>query len=587
MSNRNGKLPLHRESPRPHAPHVRKRTVLIFFIAAIVIYLALNSYTEPQRQWKKYDGVKVSKDFLRHLGEAPLAPENTTQRTVRLFIPADGPHLNLCKTVLSAVGLGYPMPTLINWEGRFNRPDWAIAGSHIAKLESWLAAIEQLYIDGAQDDDLAILVDGHDMWFQLPPSVLIDRFNDLNKKADRRVAEEWAWLDEKDFPIRPPRQNIVVTAAKDCHPRPSSGSDAHYDHWPESPMREDLYGNETDIILPILDPARRFKNVRPRCINSGMIMGTMAALRAALQRSMEKINHAVREGRQLWSDQALFAEVMGDQFMFREWMVELGASWDGKRSVVDLDSLQPEVRDIAYSVMKDRKRYEFGIGLDYEFLTMPPTCSAEEDGEFVELNDKAAIERGSKKAGVPGDVRVLGVPRDLKRAKVQDTYPYMVPWGELELYTDFFFGNTPVAIHHNAYVDNLKEIRIRDWWERMWYYPDMRALVISNINHASRTRVVGRKEVVDQETIFYNAKAQDTVTVFEIGDPWATFDPISWEGVCQTGAEDWAEPIFGDGKGAFLLNGKAPGLEVADIPEEKTVVKEPIVVDPAAEETNP
>ncbi|OAA70581.1 hypothetical protein ISF_02555 [Cordyceps fumosorosea ARSEF 2679] len=508
----------------------------------------------------------------------------STTRRLRIFMPADGPHLNLCKSVMSSVALGYPLPILLNWKGEFNRPEWHLAGSHIAKLESLHAAIDALLSDPrgtAHEDDLAVLVDAHDVWFQLPPSVLIRRYHQINKEADKRVRDQWEKEFQRsggeDFPIPPPRQRIVVTSAKDCHPGPQSGSDPHYDHWPQSPMPAFMYGPGTDRVSgPLFDSARRFRRVRPRCVNSGMIMGTMGALRDALARSREKVAAAERAGRQLWSDQALLGEVVGEQELWREWARHLGATWDSEAGESKSVGVHRDARPVARAALEEGGNFEFGIGLDYGFATIPPTCSAEEDGYFVRLDDREQVEAESERAGVVDGVRVKGVPPELLPAAAgsndaRDAGKYRDPlrdvtWGEVPLYTDFYFGTTPVGIHHNAYVDNLKAWRIENWWERMWFYPQLRRLVSAHLitpQTGSGVRPILRlpaERTGDGEgEVVYMPPASEgrekAVTVFEPATDGgkAVFSPISWDGICQKGKKPWFEELFGDNIGPLAL----------------------------------
>lgn len=493
-------------------------------------------------------------------------------------MPADSPHINLCKSVMSAIALGYPAPILLNWGGEFNRPQWHLAGSHIAKLESFLAVIEDLLATAegedsdVSEDDLAVLVDAYDVWFQLPPSVLIERYHQLNQDADERVQRQWhdAQGLATNFPVESPRQSILVTTAKDCHPDSDSGADPHYDHWPESPMPADMYGKNTDKVLGISDPARKFRRIRPRCINSGMVMGTMGSLRDALKRSKSKIEAIASRGRQLWSDQALFGEVLGEQELWREWMRELGATWNGTVSENDLSKLNKEVRKIATAAIAG-ERFEYGIGLDYKFSTIPPTCSAEDDGSFVKLADKETVWEESHKAGVKGVPRVDEMPPELRRSK--DTTLTVGPkslskinWGDVSLYTDFYFGVTPVGIHHNAYVDNLKPTRLREWWSKMWFYPDLRRLIANNVislDRAKTARPLARlpaRSRFSDVTTYWASKADlrnRMVKVFEPSSIEATsggsYVPVEWDGICQSGKVPWHQEIFGDDKGPWQL----------------------------------
>lgn len=495
-------------------------------------------------------------------------PETGGDRRLRIFMPADSPSLDLCKTIMSSVALGYPLPTLLNWYGEFNHPEWHFGGSHIAKLESLLAVIDEILRNSQEgdshDDDLAMLVDAYDIWFQLPPSVLIRRYHQLNREADERVRQQWDGLSsqadtEAPFPVQPPRQKIIITSAKHCSPLSISGSSPHYAHWPQSPMPTDMYGETTDEVIPfMLDPARRYKNIRPRCVNSGLVMGTMGALRASLTRARDKVEAVAREGRQLWSDQSLIGEVIGDQEMWREWMRELASTWNGTASENRLSSLDPEVRRIAHAAMEGTN-FEFGIGLDYNFTTIPATCSSEEDAYFVKLNDKKAVEEETIKAGVPGGVRVDGIPPELLEGLPEGDPLRDVSWGDEPLYTDFFFGNTPVGIHHNAYVGNLKPWRLENWWDRTWFFPRLRELVLENLKptpdgDARPLATLPALKEGGEERVYRLTKAEQRdkrVLVYAPGvvESDTGFAPIEWDGVCQKGSRPWHEKLFGDGKG--------------------------------------
>ncbi|OLN94210.1 hypothetical protein CCHL11_02839 [Colletotrichum chlorophyti] len=458
---------------------------------------------------------------------------------------------------MSAVALGYPKPTILNWYGEFNRPDWHFAGSHIAKLESLLAVIDTLYEEdgNVNEDDLVLLVDAYDVWFQLPPSVLIERFHRLNREADARVRRLWEEHGlEPDFPIPPPKQNIVVTTAKDCQPDWESGSSPRYEYWPASPLSADFYGEQTDQVLSYgFDSARKYKKIRPRCVNSGMIMGTIGSLRGALRKSKEKVDKAARDGRQLWSDQALFAEVIGDQEMWRHWVRGLASTWNGFVSEDRPSELSRKVREMADAALAGEK-FEFGIGLDYDFATIPPTCSSEDDGYFVELDDAEAVSRESEKAGVPGDVRVKGIPPDLENAADPVAG---VGWGNVSLYTDFFFGTPPVGIHHNAYVFGLKPWRLENWWNLTWFYPHLRELVNTALESGRKPTPLARLPVnpdSEAEMVYWASEAGDggnSVMVFDGSSEGRKFAPITWDGVCQKGAVKWHDVIFADGKGPF------------------------------------
>ncbi|KAL6865532.1 hypothetical protein ACO1O0_001626 [Amphichorda felina] len=512
----------------------------------------------------------LTESQLSGLAVPKSSNDASTNRHLRVFMPADGPNINLCKTVMSSVALGYPLPTLLNWDGDFNRPEWHFGGSHIAKLESLLAVIEEL-LDNSQDaheDDLALMVDAYDIWFQLPPSVLIQRYHQLNREADERNQRLWedamrrhadqeeseSLKDRPVFPIPPPRQSIVVTAAKDCHPDSNSGSNPHYELWPPSPMPTDLYGDTTDVPTPSLfDTSRTHSRIRPRCLNSGLIIGTMGSLRDALRRAEEKIQVAARAGRQLWSDQALLAEVIGDQHAWRLWAQGLAATWNGTASVSRVSTLHEHVRMVGAAAVEEGTRFEFGIGVDYNFTMIPPTCSSEEDGYFAQINNKVDLMLQSEKAGVSGEVRVKDIPPELENAEDVKGGPWdEIHWGYEDLYSDFFFGVTPVGIHHNAYRNGLKAWRLKHWWPRMWFYSRLRDLVTYSLRLRNKwERVLVSLPQGDGEAIVYKAPKEESTTIFNPrreGSP-AGFEELGWDAVCQKGSTPWYDELFGDNEG--------------------------------------
>lgn len=496
----------------------------------------------------------LSQSQLENLDTPKIQNATSQERRLRVFMPADGPNINLCKTIMSSVALGYPLPTLLNWDGDFNRKGWHFGGSHIAKLESLLAVIEELLTssEDADEDDLALMVDAYDIWFQLPPSVLIQRYYQLNREADERNRKLWEESNalHASFPLEPPRQSIIVTGAKDCQPGAESGSDPHYDLWPQSPMPLDLYGDQTDKDqFAIFDTSHRFARIRPRCVNSGMIMGTMGAMRDALRRAQDKVNNVARAGRQLWSDQALFAEVQGDQEAWRAWTRELASTWNGSVATSPESTRHDHVESIAAAALRG-ERFEFGIGLDYNFTTIPPTCSSEDDGDFVEFGDKPALAAKSYQAGVRDHVRLTSLPPELDAALELKEGPLSdLRWDLKPLYSDLFFGVTPVGIHHNAYKNGLKPWRLKHWWHRMWFYPMLREL----ITYSLAVRKKEERTLLEMEDgARFVAPQEEFVTVFKPGSE-AVMEVIGWDGVCQKGSTPWYDELLGDGQGTLVL----------------------------------
>jgi hypothetical protein len=97
----------------------------------------------------------------------------TSAQYFHLLIPADARGVNLCKAIVSSACLNYLVPTPINWGETFNDSGLVAGGSHLAKITGVLDYLNSLESD--RDKDLVLMVDGHDVWFQLRPGVLIER----------------------------------------------------------------------------------------------------------------------------------------------------------------------------------------------------------------------------------------------------------------------------------------------------------------------------------------------------------------------------------------------------------------------------
>lgn len=182
------------------------------------------------------------------------------------------------------------------------------AGSHLAKITGSLE-----YLDLAtkpdtpkenrlEENDIVVLTDSYDCWFQLPPNVLLKRYHEANTQANRRLAA--GWKGRGDLPFE---QTIIVSAQKKCFPPSSSGSVLHCDELPEGPVRKDLYGPKTD-----LNPSK-FHDVRPKFLNSGRMIGPVGDMRRYFRRVQERMQRGLINGKDLYSDQGVFGEIFAEQ----------------------------------------------------------------------------------------------------------------------------------------------------------------------------------------------------------------------------------------------------------------------------------
>ncbi|KAL2757328.1 hypothetical protein ACRALDRAFT_2098140, partial [Sodiomyces alcalophilus JCM 7366] len=504
-------------------------------------------------------------------------------RKLRVILPADDPNTNLCKTIFSALANGYPAPIIANWGRDFKKTDktfGGFGGSHLGKLDGTLAVLETLSSDATppderlHPDDLVLIMDAYDVWIQLPPSLLVRRWLAQNDAAAQRIRDGWSETAEGALP--PPRQSVILSTQKKCWPTKADGSDTHCDILPESTARKDLYGPDTD--KP--DGPLHFR--RPRYINSGSMLGPARDAIRILRRAHEKVEASRAAGLNLFSDQGILGEILGEQELWRKEQRERNAR---------LPDVQPGGPDT----------WEYGMGLDYVQDLFVPTVFMEDDGEYLVLADQAAVDKASKEHKVDPP-RLSGVPEDiltyasapLVLAGVEteteteskaddDERRNTTGWADVPLYADYWSTQVPVGVHHNAHRGGMKGRRLREWWSKTWYFPYLRDIV------AARSQAVDTREplvTIPAAEIDGSKDGQDLVYWAPEADMRKplprTFNPddteedglpeAGWDTLCQAvgkDEDDWWDVIFQDDKGP-LGQDQAEGSESESKSETET-----------------
>jgi hypothetical protein len=98
----------------------------------------------------------------------------TASDNLNIAVFATSGNYHLCQLHLSAALMGYPAHTLINWD---DPEDDDPMKQHLAKIEGALRFLEE--IPASQQDDLVFMVDGYDLWFQLPHSYIVNRYREV------------------------------------------------------------------------------------------------------------------------------------------------------------------------------------------------------------------------------------------------------------------------------------------------------------------------------------------------------------------------------------------------------------------------
>ncbi|CZS74933.1 unnamed protein product [Fusarium graminearum] len=516
---------------RPFAKRLLRlplRTVTILIAAFLVLPGLLALTSVKGRAYLKDPPVETE----------PVEHLVTQDRRLAIVLPANNPDHELCKVITSSIALGYPCPVIVNWGKTYDPSKGWKGGSHLAKITGTLEYLDSVVDPNTPDEnrleenDLVVLSDSYDVWFQLPPDVLIKRYHEANAQANRRLAAQYKGRGKVTM-----QQTIIVSAQKKCFPPESSGSILHCDQLPDSPVRKDLYGPNTDR-----DP-NEFHDNRPKYLNSGSMIGPVGDMRRYFRRVYERMQRGLFNGKDLYSDQGIFAEIFAEQEFWRR----------------SLRSHKSITKDKDFEFLHEE--FEYHVGLDYTQQLFIPTVFEEQDGEIIALNDAAGIAEKSKSLdtsprldGVPADIQESHNPLSKLSFRELDI---VEDWGEMPLYADFFSEAIPVVVHHNAHKDGAKKRRYT-WWDRIWYFPYLRELVEVQLKETKARSLLDI--VVDGESLVYwdsrSSKPQKKPQTFVVGNNGnATFERHEFTDVCRAKTEKeeakkpWWDEVFRDGKG--------------------------------------
>lgn len=446
----------------------------------------------------------------------------------------------MCKTVFSALALGYPSPVIINWG--VNHQDishWRL-GKALPKIPGLLHYLDSVmhpnatHLEKLEEEDIVIMIDARDVWFQLPAEVLLSRYHEINKRANERLLRQWTGSGPM-----PMKQTIVVGAQKKCYPNDPElfGVDLRCDIWPESPLRPDLYGPETDRNLTNLH------DVRPRWLNGGMYIGPAGDMRRFFRRATEKMEAYIGEAFPLRSEQGMLGYLIGQQEVWRQWQRE------NRMKGSDLKGLIEE-------------NLEFHAGLDYagELSSQVSWSDIDKehdlyDGDFIALGDKDAIDRHSEIRGI-SPTRLSGVPEDIRLSQNPLAgFDKAANWSNMPLYTDFAIGTVPAMIHHNK----LKTRR-ETWWDRPWYHQRLREIVTLRLGPRLSDEPLATIQVENTRIRYWAPSAESMDRYPRRANETATrrflkmgFDELCpWDGKPLRHAKStWWEEVFRDGGGRF------------------------------------
>ena len=386
------------------------------------------------------------------------------QSRFHLLVPASSANRNLCQTLLSAIILNYPPPILINWDATETDNAYDM---HMGKIDKVLAYLEDFPEE--QDDDLVLMVDGYDVWFQLPPEPLIRRYFQVIDAQNERIRSTYGPDVAKKQGFW---QTVLFGPDKACWPNSEGGRPACW-AVPTSPLPDHAFG-------PPDDPHNKGEpedsyHSRPRWLNSGTIMGPARDVRALLQ----AVAARVQDHREGLSDQFYFATIWG----FQEW-----ARLQTLPNITLPSGVTPP--DLVKEVGNSHK-IEYHVGLDYESALFQTIGYYDPYLTWLQYD---SISSGSHKDTPLSEIDRFELPQDvgaarpplaaLKDPKGQElsdlTKPFfsntknlrLKQWHELPLLTNIVTRHVSPLLHFMM----EKDYRVK-WWDRMWFTPFARNLL--------------------------------------------------------------------------------------------------------------
>ncbi|RKK25992.1 hypothetical protein BFJ66_g11340 [Fusarium oxysporum f. sp. cepae] len=175
------------------------------------------------------------------------------------------------------------------------------------------------------------------------------------------------------------------------------------------------------------------------------------------------------------------------------------------------------------------------------------------------LSDQEPIKMNSEIRGIsPG--RVKDVPDDLKSVSSPLVeHGKTVDWSDMPLYTDFFLSTVPAMLHHNKYKE-----RRATWWDRLWYYQELRGLVKYALLPREADEPLATVQLEDSRVKYWAASAEEMDRYPRMGKlnanltAYDRFPKMEPSETCRYGSRKpreskatWEEEVFRDCGGEF------------------------------------
>lgn len=383
-----------------------------------------------------------------------LSSSQTKTSRVHYLIPASEPSLNLCANIISGLANRYPTASILGYNGK---GQFDAKAGHIAKLYSI-----QRYLHGPagkHEDDLVIVVDGHDVLAQLPVEVVIERYFEIMGRHNKVLADRFG-LNINEAGRKDIRQSVLFGADKLCFPRLRNEPQC----WavPESFLPHHVYGKYTQ------DRSMRYAD--PKYLNSGTVIGPLGDLRQVIDAALlliENTRNATSKYRN--SDQYYLGKLYGRQEAHRTEMMT-GSVPRTKGSRI----LPPQSHFGTYQM-------DLHIAVDYESAFTATQCANVQwmrNIAFSSPDHKSVVKKNNPKKQHPFKPFTVQMPGNVVSAltKLYEALDYDQPaskWiREVKLGTNIATGHI-----YPFYHGTCKKSNFIQRYKELWIYPYAKGLL--------------------------------------------------------------------------------------------------------------
>jgi hypothetical protein len=460
-----------------------------------------------------------------------------------------------CKSTLAGMILNYPPPTVVNLYRKFE-DDVQWERDTLLGIRHHLENVKYV-----QDEDLVLIVDGDNTWFQLPSDVIIKQYARVIEDANARLLKEYGLNDQG---YQRYNQTIIFGADKMCQ-----DDDMACKYAPNSTLPANLYGNEEDGY--IADQPARY-------LNSKLLMGPAKDLKLLYQTALGKLKLKHNHKQTI---QSVFTTMFGEQQLRRDALL-LRQQETKKSTATRFKTLFSLKKPDPISKQKlptinpaFTRNFEFGIGLDYTHTLFQPLAHAHID-ELIPLIHRNTTNLTTylhptsqiENLELPPSLSASNPPfwrhyfthddnpspnkkaafiNNLAFKKNLDALPgRKTPWANIPLWQNSYTGDVPAVLYSNTVEEEDAPAGVNVTWEKLWFAPFSRAL-LRNYLRAPQSALGYHDSLVGGDRAWDMRGGRGGVWTGR-EDVWLAWGEI--DGVC--GSVSQLDAAFNDGKGVWL-----------------------------------